>query len=160
MVTVKSMEVIIDSCVIFDSLKSLSSFSDSQKREDRTAIGKLIDLKGKGVISCSRTINLELETAKDERQEEIEQKWGGFSVRDIGIGLLCNLKKKHYDQVWDKIFMGFKDNPSRRDIDASILVQAEYFGIKYIISTDYDFIKRAARKSDKVEVIRPVDFLK
>ena len=160
MIAVKPIEVIIDSCVIFDSLKDINSFSDSQKRLDKTAIDKLIDMKSKGVISCTRTINLEFETAKDKRQDEIDAKWGDFSVRDIGIGLLANLKIKHYDKIWDKIFMGLKGNSSKGGIDASVLAQAEYFGIKYIISTDYTFIKRAAKKSQNIEVVKPIDFLK
>jgi len=98
MVELKFAEAMVDSCVIFDSLKDVRSFSDSRKSADRIAIDKLIELKKEGVLGCIRTINLELETAKDQRQDEIDQKWGNFSVRDIGIGLLGNLKKKHYSR--------------------------------------------------------------
>lgn len=153
------MEVIIDSSVIIDSLEEITQFSNIKKKEDRLAIEKIIDLKQNNQIICIRTINAEFEIAKEIRQEMINKKWGEFPKRDIGIGLKASLSQKYYNQKWDQRFNELKGDGERNHIDASIFVQAEYFNIKYIISTDYEFINRYRGKSEIVEVIRPIDFI-
>lgn len=154
------MEVYIDSSIVIDSLNDISSVTGSKKKEDRVAIEKIIDLKQNKKIICIRTINTEYEIAKDNRQGEINQKWGEFIIRDACIGLMANLKQKDYDPEWDCRFEELKGICSRRHIDISILVQAEYFGIRYIVTTDYRFIRSCNSKSKIVEVIRPIDFIR
>lgn len=154
------MEVIIDSSVVFDSLEYLDCFSNKEKKEDRIALEKIIELKKDNRISCIRTINAEFEIAKDTKQKEIDQKWGQFIIRDMGIGLKASLKQKCYDPKWDHRFGELKGNGFHRHIDISMFVQAEYLSIQYIISTDYNFINWSKGKSKIVEVIRPVDFIK
>jgi hypothetical protein len=153
------MEVIIDSSVILDSLQDIDSFSEAKKKEDRVAIDKIISLKQNKKICCIRTINLEYEIAKDNRQNAIEQKWGKFTIKDRGIGLKATLKEKYYDSKWDTRFSNLKGNGSNRHIDASAFVQAEYFHIGYVISTDYDCISYYKGQSQSVEVVRPIDFV-
>lgn len=154
------MEVLIDSSVIFDSLEEIIHFPDAKKKEDRVAIDKIVELKKNDKIACIRTINTEFEVAKETRQEAIDRKWGKFLIRDVGIGLKASLRHKHYDEIWDRKFNEIKGNKEKNHIDASIVVQAEYFKIKYIITTDYEFIKRNKNKQGFAEVIRPIDFLR
>lgn len=154
------MEVLIDSSVILDSLEEFIHFSDGKKNEDRVAIDKIVELKQNDKIVCIRTINTEFEIAKETRQEAIDKKWGKFIIRDAGIGLKASLRHKHYDEIWDRKFNEIKGDKEKNHIDASIVVQAEYFNIKYIVTTDYKFIKRHKNKQKIIEVIRPVDFLR
>lgn len=95
------MEAYVDSSVIFDSLEDVSNLIGVEKKEDRIAIEKIANLKIGGSIDCYTIINIEFQIAKDDRQDAIEQKWGKFLVKDIGIGLNTTLKTKYYDPRWE-----------------------------------------------------------
>ena len=153
------MEVYIDSSIIFDSLIDKDLFQDPKKKEDREAIDKIIDLKRNNKIICCTLVNTEFEIAKDKRQAQINGRWGRLIKKDMAIGIKATVKK-HYDNKWDERFNELKGVGVSKEIDASQLVQAEYFCIPYVISTDYKYINWSDGKSTFSKYIRPVDFIK
>jgi len=162
------IEIILDTCALQASLEKPTS---PERVEDLKAITTIRELAFRKEIILWKPVNLLIEgsIAPKAIQSCIETYWRGTGIKimpqEIGLKgtrIIGNPSKnyEHNRELFEerlKEVIGLVG--SQYSDDCSHVINAEYFGIPYFVTVDYEFIKASRKLNLKIRILRPIELL-